>query len=195
MHVLSAPMDTPGGQTARLPTPKHCVAQFSKLCAAMCTVGVRPESQVALFELLAAILHLCDVRFVPVPGGTADASEPDDAAPLERAAKLLCVPTLSTDLTSRTISTGRDLLAVPMSATEAASARDAVVKSIYCAIFGLLVTRVNETATSLSSAAHAAADQKAGVQKKDKAKSLRRQHVEGLEEEDNATPADRKSVV
>ena len=93
-HVLSAPMETPGGQTARLPTPKHCVAQFSKLCAAMKAAGVRPESQVALFELLAGILHLCDVRFVPVPGGNADASQPDDKAPLERAAKLLCVPTL-----------------------------------------------------------------------------------------------------
>ena len=51
-------------------------------------------SQVALFELLAGILHLCDVRFVPVPGGNADASQPDDEAPLQRAAKLLCVPTL-----------------------------------------------------------------------------------------------------
>ena len=45
-HVLSAPMETPGGQTASLPTPKHCVAAFSKLCTAMRTVGVRPESQV-----------------------------------------------------------------------------------------------------------------------------------------------------
>ena len=251
-HVLSAPMETPGGQTARLPTPKHCVSAFSKLCAAMRTVGVRPESQVrsrfelvvalltphsslltphhapltthpyapqvALFELLSGILHLCDVRFVPVPGANADASQADDEGPLERAARLLCVPTLSTDLTSRTIRTGRDLVAVPMSATEASSARDALVKSIYGAIFGLLVTRVNETATSLSSAAHAASDQKAGVRgrrllanpnpnphphpkpkpnpnpnpdqvqkKQPAAKSLRRQHVEDMDEDGTAT--------
>ena len=142
----------------------------------------------ALFELLSGILHLCDVRFVPVPGASADASQADDEAPLERAARLLCVPTLSTDLTSRTIRTGRDLVTVPMSATEAASARDALVKSIYGAIFGLLVTRVNETATSLSSAAHAASDHKAGVQKKQPAaKSLRRQHVEDMEEDGGGT--------
>ena len=61
----------------------------------------------------------------------------------------------STDLTSRTIRTGRDLVAVPMTPPEASGARDAVVKSIYCAIFTLLVTRVNETASAL------AADQKA----------------------------------
>merc|ERR1740124_181621 len=201
-HVLTAPMQSrsPGGQgrgttaqglrgcKAELPTERHCVAAFSKLSSAMSTVGVRPESQVAVFELLAGILHLCDVRFVAVPGASADASQADDEAPLERAAKLLCVPTLSTDLTSRTIRTGRDLVAVPMSATEASSARDALAKSIYGAIFGLLVTRVNETATSLSSAAHAASDQKAGVQKKQPAaKSLRRQHVEDMEEDDSGT--------
>ena len=39
-------------------------------------------------------------------------------APLLRAAKLLCVPTLICDLTARTIRTGRDLVDVPMSAAE-----------------------------------------------------------------------------
>ena len=53
-HVLSAPMETAGGQAARLPTPKHCAAAFNKLCAAMRTVGVRPESQVGRSELVVA---------------------------------------------------------------------------------------------------------------------------------------------
>merc|ERR1740124_131596 len=186
-HVLTAPMQSrsPGGQgrgttaqglrgcKAELPTERHCVAAFSKLSSAMSTVGVRPESQVAVFELLAGILHLCDVRFVAVPGASADASQADDETPLKHAARLLCVATLHTDLTARTIRTGRDLVSVPMSAAEASSARDALVKSVYGAIFGLLVTRVNEAASALSSAAHAASDQKAGVT--GQAKSLRRQ--------------------
>ena len=57
-HVLSAPMAMPSGQTAVPLSAEHCAASFDRLTSAMKTVGIRPESQVAVFELLAGILHL-----------------------------------------------------------------------------------------------------------------------------------------
>ena len=222
-HVLSAPMDINASMTALLPTAEHCAAMFAKLCSAMRTVGVRPESQVAVFELLSGILHLCaaaaaatttahchahrppppaparppppplrtplppkalpprprpahpracppaprrpcgrcDARFVPVTGAGHDSCQLQDPAPMRHATRLLCCSGLERHLTSRTIRTGNDLVQVPMTAPEAASARDAVCKAIYSNIFDLLVVRVNETASSLSNAAQQASAQQA----------------------------------
>ncbi|KAM9954419.1 hypothetical protein ACTFIW_003961 [Dictyostelium discoideum] len=117
---------------------------FHEVKAAMETVGISRDEQTEIFRILAAILHVGNIRFQ----GEAPASVIDET-PLQWAASLLgCDPTfLCQSLNHRQIQSGsarHTQYQVPQNPDQSAGLRDALAKTLYERIFDFIVVRVNK---------------------------------------------------
>ena len=126
-------------------------AKFAEVCEALSALSVRPEEIEDLLGLVSAILHLRDVRFVPLADEEDGGCRPVGSAALAHALKLLGCPALSVLLLQRVILTGRhaEPVTVSLSARQASSARDALCKAVYVAIFEHICRRFNEAAAAI----------------------------------------------
>eukprot|EP00026_Physarum_polycephalum_P004896 Phypoly_transcript_04920.p1 GENE.Phypoly_transcript_04920~~Phypoly_transcript_04920.p1 ORF type:complete len:608 (+),score=132.20 Phypoly_transcript_04920:90-1826(+) len=120
-------------------------ADFQEVRKAMTTIGIPDNNQMDIFRLLAAILHIGNIRF---QGDTP--ADIVDNTPVQWAAYLLGVEeqTLAHSVTHRQIITGsarHTQYAVPQNPDQAASLRDALAKTVYERIFDFLVNKVNES--------------------------------------------------
>jgi len=140
---------------AMLKKPAEFTESFEELRGSLTYLSIRDEQQMAIFRLMAGVLHLLDVEFVDLSHGTQRQSsetgcKPRDPMPMRQAARLLGCPSIPLRLVQRVIHTGRgEPISVPLGEIEARAARDSLCKAIYGATFDLLVSRFNDTALAL----------------------------------------------
>ncbi|TYZ65781.1 hypothetical protein PybrP1_009982 [[Pythium] brassicae (nom. inval.)] len=114
---------------------------LAKTKHALALLGLAPHAQDALFQGIAGILHLGEAAF-GARADNEDASrlEPDSVA---YSSVLLGLEPDAMDraLCSRTMKAGGEVYAVPLSAAQATSGRDALAKALYARIFDWMVAR------------------------------------------------------
>ena len=99
-----------------------------------------------IFKLLAAILHLGNLKYKEVISNNMDGTEINDMENLDRVAKFLAVDSnsLLESLTRKTISAYGEKVILNISRQQAIDARDAFVKAIYGKIFIKVVDKIND---------------------------------------------------
>ena len=141
-------------------TPEGCgneASEFAEFDAGVCACGGALGGREALYEVLAAILHLGDVTFEGKsgPSGHGEQAVPDVAGQKAlgaAAAALQYTPEdLLLQLTERWIAAGpSEEICITLAPAEARQVRDAVAKAIYQRLFVFYVAQLN---TQLSPAA------------------------------------------
>ncbi|KAG7311722.1 hypothetical protein JYU34_002775 [Plutella xylostella] len=107
-----------------------------------------PDSEVwGIFSLLAAILHIGNLRFKSINLNNMDTSEVADMVNTNRIATLLGVnkAMLCEALTRKTLMAHGDKVVQSLTATAATDGRDALVKAIYGHIFEYIVEMIDKT--------------------------------------------------
>eukprot|EP00124_Ichthyophonus_hoferi_P004680 Ihof_evm2s546 gene=Ihof_evmTU2s546 len=122
--------------------------EFEETRRSMSTLGITDESQLGMFRVLAAILHLGNVEITCRRTEDAVMKEVDEA--LEQACKLLDIPTAATQkwLLKRKIVVGRDVMIKTATKTQAISVCHAFAKHLYATIFDWIVVRINKVLQS-----------------------------------------------
>jgi myosin-5 len=118
--------------------------EFRTTQQALSTVGISVEKQWAVFKLLAALLHLGNVK---IAGVRSDSNIDDTDAALQLSTRFLGVPladfkkwTIKKQITTRS-----EKITTSLSAAQASVVRDSVSKFIYACLFEWLVDIVNES--------------------------------------------------
>jgi myosin-5 len=131
---------------------------FKKTKDALKMLGIAIEQQALLFRMLAGILNLGEVKFVPAEGddGRSEISQ-DSLKTVTDAAKMLGVDgdALVLTLTSRMLVMrgGASVTRVPLKPEDAVRGADATSKNLYSRVFDWLVESINATIDA-SSAYH-----------------------------------------
>ncbi|ETO69494.1 hypothetical protein F444_13936 [Phytophthora nicotianae P1976] len=130
-------------------------ALFAKTRQALSLLGLAPEQQNDLFQVLSGILHLGEAQFVANPDN-------DEACDLEKDSVIysstllgLNPDTMAKALTHRTMKAAGEVYLVPLTVEQAKAGRDALAKAIYASIFDWLVAGIN---ASLGAAARLTAN-------------------------------------
>ncbi|XP_034100634.1 myosin-VIIa isoform X2 [Drosophila albomicans] len=126
---------------------KQDAKDFADIRAALKVLSFKPDELWSILSLLAAILHLGNLRFKAIEVANLDTAEVDDNLNLQRVAQLLGLPeaSLNTALTQRTIFVHGEHVVTSLSKEAAIEGRDAFVKSLYDGIFVRIVRRINDT--------------------------------------------------
>ncbi|CAL8085899.1 unnamed protein product [Calicophoron daubneyi] len=126
---------------------RHDSAEYANLCSAMRVLMFTQSEMDQIWHLLAAFLHLGNIKFKEVQTNGMDASRIDASCAyhLHVAARLLEVSAevLKTALTAKRLHTGNDCVTAPLSRSAAVSVRDALVKAIYSHLFVWIVKKIN----------------------------------------------------
>ncbi|KAF0686959.1 Aste57867_21251 [Aphanomyces stellatus] len=119
--------------------------QFQKTKHAMGTIGMGEEEQAAVMQLVAAVLHLGNLRFEKVPGQD-DGCRLVESPTIEFLCTLLGVTkaNLQESLTTRSIKAGRDTIKAVLDVQKAEDCKEVVAKTIYARLFDWLVERIND---------------------------------------------------
>ena len=121
---------------------------FGAVGDAMETVGIGRATQAHMWRLLAAILHMGNVKFGEVAEANKDpVSNVTTREPVELAARFFGAPALERKLCERVVSVkGRkSFVTVPLSAREAGGSRDSLAKFVYEHMFSWLIEQCNQT--------------------------------------------------
>lgn len=132
--------------------------EFSDLKAAMRVLAFGDDDMTDIFRLLAALLHLGNMKYKSTSVQHIEATEIGDAACASRVATLLGVQrsALSEALTRRTIFVQGERVVSSIGRDQALEARDAFVKAIYGKIFIMVVNKINSVIYKPDAAAVAA---------------------------------------
>lgn len=121
--------------------------EFADLRSAFKVLNFSDSEVWSMFSLLAAILHLGNLKFKSFNLNNIDSSEVADPLNANRIASLLGVnkSKLCEALTRKTMVVHGDTVVSPLSASAAVDGRDALVKAIYGHIFEHIVEIINKT--------------------------------------------------
>ncbi|KAL1110368.1 hypothetical protein AAG570_007899 [Ranatra chinensis] len=123
------------------------IKRFHEIKSAFQSIGFKEKEIDSVFTILAAILHLGDIKFGEVISrdNTDNKSKVLELAPLNRAARLLGLEEyeLLHCLTANAVVTRGEKITRHNSVVEAAATRDAMVKALYSRIFDWIVNCVN----------------------------------------------------
>lgn len=119
--------------------------EFTDLKAAMRVLAFTDDDMTDIFRLLAALLHLGNLKYKSTTVQHIEATEIADAACAGRVAGLLGVQrsALADALTRRTIVVQGERVVSSVGREQALEARDAFVKAIYGRIFIMVVNKIN----------------------------------------------------
>lgn len=127
-------------------------AELGDTRRAMATIGLREQHQLTVWQVVAAILWLGNVRFDALEDQRGTQSSDvcagaDGELALERASFLLQLQmdAVAACLTSRTMRSREGLMYIPLNAERAADARDGLAKALYAALFDWLIQRIDES--------------------------------------------------
>ncbi|XP_060517528.1 myosin-VIIa-like isoform X2 [Cylas formicarius] len=120
--------------------------EYSDIAAALKVLNFTDKQTSDIFTLLAAILHLGNLKFKSGSSSHSESSEIGDVGLNEKIAKLLGVNKfeLGEALTKKTIYAHGDTVVSPLSKGQAAEARNAFSKGIYGKMFITIVDKINE---------------------------------------------------
>ncbi|KZT36991.1 myosin 5 [Sistotremastrum suecicum HHB10207 ss-3] len=118
--------------------------EFRATQTALSTVGISVEKQWAVFKLLAALLHLGNIK---ITQSRTDAMIADDDPALLLATRFLGIPVADFRkwTVKKQITTRSEKIVTSLSGPQASIVRDSVAKFIYACIFEWLVAIVNES--------------------------------------------------
>lgn len=135
-----------GGETTTC-EGRNDAQEFAEVRAAMKVLTFEETDVYEIFRLLAAILHLGNLKYKGIVVQNIDATEVNDNVNAGKVATLLGVAkSLLTDsLTRRTIFAHGERVVSSISKEAALEARDAFVKAIYGKIFVKIVDQINNT--------------------------------------------------
>ena len=119
--------------------------EFVDVQTAMTSVGITPDVQSSIWEILAGLLHMGNVTFTNEGGDSPATVENKDVCAL--AAELLGASHLDSKLVTRMVNVqGRQsCYVVQLTPRQADAARDALAKAVYEKVFAWLVARVNNS--------------------------------------------------
>lgn len=121
--------------------------EFAEIRSAFKVLNFSDNEVWSIFSLLAAILHLGNLKFKSFNLNNIESSEVADAVNANRIATLLGVnkATLCDALTRKTLIAQGDKVVSTITAASAIDGRDALVKAIYGHIFEFIVEVINKT--------------------------------------------------
>lgn len=121
--------------------------EFLSIRSAMSVLSFTEDEFWEIMKLLAAILHLGNLKYKATVIQNMDASEISDNLNMNRIASLLGVPRhlLNDALLQKTIFAQGERVIRNLSKEQAIEARDAFVKAIYGKIFIMIVDKINKT--------------------------------------------------
>ncbi|XP_054802473.1 myosin-9 [Prosopis cineraria] len=112
---------------------------------AMDVVGINSEEQDAIFRVVAAILHLGNIKFEKSEEDSSVLADEESKSHLEMTAKLLkCVPSALEDaLCKRMMITPEEVIKRSLDPLAATVSRDGLAKTLYSRLFDWLVQKIN----------------------------------------------------
>ncbi|XP_055591765.1 myosin-VIIa-like [Uranotaenia lowii] len=122
-------------------------SEFADVKAAMKVLTFTDQEIISIFGLLAAILHLGNIKYKSIIVQNLDSVEVNDPSNVTRVSNLLKVAknALVSALTRKTIIAHGERVVSNISKDQAVEARDAFVKAIYGKIFIMIVEKINQT--------------------------------------------------
>ncbi|KAL3281556.1 hypothetical protein HHI36_004764, partial [Cryptolaemus montrouzieri] len=127
--------------------------EFSNIKNAMKVLNFSDEEMLDIFQILATILHLGNIKFKSGTVSNTDSSEISDANTADKIAKLLGINrnTLNEAFTQRTIFAHGDKVITTLSREQASDCRHAFVKGVYSQLFIKIVEKINSAITKTKS--------------------------------------------
>ncbi|XP_017777144.1 PREDICTED: myosin-VIIa-like [Nicrophorus vespilloides] len=121
--------------------------EFADIRNALKVLNFSDEDVSSMFSILAAILHLGNIKFKGVNVSNIETSQISDGNLCNKIAGLLGIDSkdLNTSLTKRTFFASGESVIKELSKGQASESRDAFVKGIYGRMFIFLVDKINET--------------------------------------------------
>lgn len=127
-----------------------CAKKFAQTRQAMTVAGFEEYLQSIIFQTLASLMHLMNIKFTEDSNGYAIIDQNHEYSALDCSSRLLQVESqiLESTFRSRKIIVVGETFDAPNTVSQAMACRDALCKLLYETIFTLIVSKLNETLSS-----------------------------------------------